>query len=112
MSKPVISPGSRPRGPALVRWASKVRKMPDGCWQWIGATDSKGYGRFGRGGRAGGVAIVHRWTYEQFVGPIPTGLTIDHLCRNTSCVNPDHMEPVTRAENVRRANLANAEATA
>jgi hypothetical protein len=46
--------------------------------------------------------LVHRDVYEQLVGPIPEGLVLDHLCRNRSCCNPAHLEPVTTAENVRR----------
>lgn len=45
---------------------------------------------------------LHRLVYEQLVGPIPDGLHIDHLCRNQKCCNPDHLEPVTRSENLRR----------
>lgn len=51
-------------------------------------------------------AAAHRFVYELLVGPIPAGLTIDHLCRVTSCVRPDHLEPVTNAENVRRMNVS------
>jgi len=47
--------------------------------------------------------FVHREIYELFVGPIPDGLDIDHLCGNKGCINPEHLEPVTRSENVRRA---------
>lgn len=91
------------RRPAIERWAEQVDKTPT-CWNWTGAKQSGGYGRFGLGGRGGKVVLVHRWTYEYFVGPIPDGLTIDHLCRNTSCVNPAHMEVVTRQVNARRGN--------
>lgn len=92
------------RRPPIERWREQVEKT-DACWLWIGAKQSGGYGRFkAEGGRAGKVVLVHRWTYEHFVGPIPDGLTIDHLCRNTSCVNPAHMEPVTREVNAWRGN--------
>lgn len=69
----------------------------DSCWVWQGQT-VKRYGKYA--GR-----VVHRRFYEVLVGPIPTGLEIDHLCRNTLCVNPLHLEPVTRAENARRRNV-------
>ena len=65
-----------------------------GCWDWVG-TLSQGYGRM-RG------ASAHRIAYEQAKGPIPEGLTIDHLCRNRACGNPDHMQAVTNRENVLR----------
>lgn len=70
------------------------------CWAWTGVTDRKGYARF-RGPDYRRV-FVHRFAYEMAVGPIPDGLTIDHLCRNRSCCNPAHLEPVTMAENIRR----------
>jgi hypothetical protein len=46
--------------------------------------------------------MAHRVAYEQFVGTVPDGLELDHLCENKACVNPGHLEPVTRSENVRR----------
>ena len=55
-------------------------------------------------GGAQGLVLAHRWSYEHHVGPIPEGLTVDHLCRNTSCVNPEHMEVVTREENAYRGS--------
>ncbi len=75
-----------------------VEIQPDGCWVWTGYLSP--YGKFGVSGRR---PVAHRWSYEYHVGPIPDGLTIDHLCRNPSCVRPDHLEPVTLQENMRRA---------
>lgn len=70
------------------------------CWLWSGPGDKKGYVRFRN--EMNKKAFIHRWSYELFVGPIPEGLTIDHLCRNTNCANPEHLEPVTRIENIAR----------
>ena len=68
------------------------------CWLWRGSL-RRGYGRIKR---AGTTYQAHRWVYELLVGPIPEGLELDHLCRVRRCVNPDHLEPVTRAVNHRR----------
>lgn len=70
-----------------------------GCWFWTGAIDLKGYARFGLARKN---RTAHRVSYELFVGPIPEGLSLDHLCRVRHCVNPAHLEPVTNAENLRR----------
>lgn len=73
------------------------------CWQWTGGVNENGYGRFTRApGHPDRLVFAHRWAWQYLVGPIPDGLTLDHLCRNTVCVNPDHLEPVTRAENSSR----------
>lgn len=84
------------------RFWSKVNKT-ETCWDWIAGKNHYGYGSFAV--RREGEwfrAQAHRVAYEALVGPIPEGLTIDHLCRNAACVNPAHMEPVTRGENVLR----------
>lgn len=74
-----------------------------GCWVWQRQKTASGYGRAvaPRGSR-----LAHRVMWERHRGPVPAGLTLDHLCRNTLCVNPDHLEPVTNAENIHRAALA------
>lgn len=69
------------------------------CWEFTGCRDARGYGRIGRDGKT---VLAHRAVYELLVGPIPDGLELDHLCRNPPCCNPDHLDPVTHAENVRR----------
>ena len=73
------------------------------CWEWTAYTDPKGYGHVWDGETVG---KAHRVVYEILVGPIPDGLELDHLCRNTGCVRPDHLEPVTPIENARRTRVA------
>lgn len=73
----------------------------EGCWKWTGhVAPSTGYGYASVGRVYHGPA--HRLSFELFVGPIPKGLQLDHLCRQRDCVNPKHLEPVTSAENVLR----------
>ena len=88
------------------RFWSKVHKT-DGCWLWLGAKGSAGYGNFLMPNKPT-KALAHRVAYELLVGPIPDGLTIDHLCRVRACVRPDHMEPVTRGENTLRGDTLTA----
>ena len=79
------------------RFWEKVLPVPEsGCWLWIGGLNNKGYGSF-TANKVGGNA--HRWAYMRYKGPIPTGLDLDHLCRTRSCVNPAHLEPVSRTVN-------------
>lgn len=82
-------------------WA-KVEKT-DTHWLWTGAHQSRGYGSFAIAGKT---YQAHRLAYETAYGPIPDGLTIDHLCRVPSCVNPEHLEAVSLAENNRRGAAA------
>lgn len=85
------------------RFAEKLAAGPGGCIEWRGGTNGVGYGVFHPyTTTTNRKAYAHRWSYEQARGPIPPGLHLDHLCRNTLCVNPDHLEPVTGAVNVLR----------
>lgn len=87
-------------GTTLDRFLAKFVVQASGCWEWTASRDRRGYGHFKV--LEGNSRFAHRWSYQHFVGPIPDGLELDHLCVNPSCVNPDHLEPVTRAENQRR----------
>lgn len=70
-----------------------------GCWLWLGGVNDQGYGTF----FDGHTRRAHRWAYERFVGAIPAGLQLDHLCSVRLCVNPAHLEPVSALENIRRS---------
>lgn len=72
-----------------------------GCWIYTGYLSPDGYGEIGNED-GDGHTLTHRVAYSHFKGPIPDGLQIDHLCRNRSCCNPDHLEAVTRRENILR----------
>lgn len=88
-----------PERTVLERLLDKLERRDDGCVVFTGYRDPAGYGRINVGGEA---KHAHRLAYELFVGPIPEGLTIDHLCRNRACVNTLHLEIVTLAENKAR----------
>lgn len=79
-------------------WSKVERRSGSECWLWSGGL-LRGYGRFYIRRKYVG---AHRFAYELLVGPIPDGLTLDHLCRVRACVNPAHLEPVTTRENWRR----------
>lgn len=87
-------------------WANVDKRADDQCWPWVGKT-LRGYGQILHGGRH---TSAHRISYEMHVGPIPTGLTIDHVrargCLLKSCVNPAHLEAVTSRENTLRSDNA------
>lgn len=90
----------------------------DECWLWTAATNGFGYGLVKWNAKS--MSVAHRVVYELLVGPIPEGLDLDHLCHNAAvdagecldvsecqhrrCVNPSHLEPVTRTVNSRRGD--------
>jgi hypothetical protein len=97
------------------RFLAKVAHVGE-CWRWTGCVVRSGYAQFGVGGRA---TSAHRWAYKQFVGPIPDGLVVDHLCHSRDstcvggpaclhrrCVNPAHLEVVTQKVNISRGQTA------
>ena len=81
----------------------KIEKT-ETCWIWKGNINKEGYGKFWRKDK---MKIAHRFSYELHKGEIPDGLQLDHLCRVRNCVNPDHLEPVTPLENIRRSPFFN-----
>lgn len=91
--------------PIEQRFWDKVDATGD-CWEWTGERNRAGYGLFRIGTVEGKRPRVgsHRWVWEHLVGPIPDDLVIDHLCKNHSCVNPDHLEAVPQRINLLRAN--------
>lgn len=93
-------------------WEKVDQQGPDECWPWIAILDRRGYGRFHLmvdGKRR--TTHAHRVAYQLLIGPIPEGLTLDHLCRNPRCVNPAHLQPVTHRENCRRGIAGQVNAT-
>lgn len=78
---------------------AKISVRDDGCWEWTGHRNSKGYGRYQfTGGRTLG---AHRMVYAYHHGNLPN-MDLDHLCRNRACCNPAHLEPVTKRTNTLR----------
>jgi hypothetical protein len=110
-TKTSFKPGPRPNKPVRERLMAHIQITPEGCWLWTGCLRPNGYGMIGIAGRARGAHIV---SYELEYGPVPEGLELDHKCHSKDncaggiaclhrrCINPDHLEPVTRKENVRR----------
>jgi HNH endonuclease len=91
----------REKVPAPVRERPVVRTVdPRECILWKGCRDRDGYGATWINGKR---VMAHRWAYERAFGPIPSGMQIDHLCRNRACCNPCHLEAISRLENIRRA---------
>lgn len=89
------------RAPLADRFYGKIAAGPTNCWIWTSVLRGNGYGAIKVGSR---FALAHRVSYEMHVGPIPAGLTIDHLCDEPRCVNPAHLEPATLRDNILRSN--------
>lgn len=100
-SEPTITIGIDRKIALALRLWSRVDKQSVDCWIWKGAKTDKGYGLINI---AGHCTTAHRLAYEITYGPVPEGLTVDHLCFNTSCIRPDHLEAVTLRENILRGN--------
>ena len=82
-------------------WLERV-EIIDTCWIWQGAK-TRAVNGYGRVRTSGGMKLAHREFYEHYIGPIPSGLQIDHICNKPLCVNPNHLETVTRSENQKRS---------
>lgn len=85
-------------------WPKVSRVGESECWEWIAGRNRSGYGIFRVGGAGTSPVNAHRVAYEILRGAIPQGLDLDHLCRNRGCVNPAHLEPVTRKVNTLRGS--------
>lgn len=86
-----------PRSDDAKRFWGKIQPSDSGCWLWHSSKNRLGYGEFLISGK---VRSAHRVAYELWLGPIPVGLDIDHLCNVRNCVNPNHLRACTRSENV------------
>lgn len=84
------------------RFQSRI-EIVDECWLWRGRLDRSGYGEFDWDGKTN---KAHIYAFRTFIGPVPQDRELDHKCRNRNCVNPQHLEPVTHTENMRRGKWA------
>ena|SRR5215831_7523740 len=89
---------ARLRSDPIARLLART-EITDSCWLWTGPTGDLGYSRVWVDGKG---RHGHRVMYEAEIGPVPDGMTLDHLCRVRNCINPAHLEVVSRAENVLR----------
>lgn len=88
-----------PVKPTLAQLLESGIESRNGCWVWGGALSTEGYGKIGSR------LYAHRVAHEVYIGPIPDGYQVDHLCNVRRCVNPAHLEAVTQQENLRRQRL-------
>lgn len=95
---------SRATTPPETRFWRMVDKSGE-CWEWVGGVSKAGYGLF-KESRQVPTSSAHRYALKLAGVAIPSGMEVDHLCRNKRCVNPAHLEAVTHSENNRRAHAA------
>lgn len=107
MSAVAVAPLGRPGNPFTwepeeVRWRIRSNSLihPSGCWLWKGSRDRDGYGRMGK------ARAVHREAYRAWIGPIPEGMTVDHLCFTPHCTNPTHLQLLPNKENAGRHRVS------
>lgn len=93
----------KPRTLPIQKFIERTRRDENGCLIWTATINSAGYGNF----KVGKISSAHRFAYEYFIGPIPDGLDIDHLCRNRACCDPLHLEAVPRRINLARGQMPN-----
>lgn len=92
----------------LARFAEKCKRQEDGCLNWVGANNPRGYGRFKLGGK---LVLPHRFSFAIANGYSPEDGVIDHICNNPRCVEPNHLRHLTYAENTARGESAIAAST-
>lgn len=82
------------------RFHAKYKEV-NSCWLWQASKLKNGYGLFTD--ENGKTVTAHRWSYSHFVGVIPSGKVIDHICRNHACVNPKHLQAISQSDNIKRS---------
>ena len=93
--------------PLRSRLLARTRKDPDGCWRWTGPLrKSDGYAYISVRGMSTKMISIHRAAYLEFVGPIPAGFHVDHLCWHPECCNPEHLRAIPARENCARQRRA------
>lgn len=94
-----MSAANKRKGSLKDRLLNKRNITDNGCWEFTGYLNNKGYGEIGKGTRAEGLMLAHRASYEVHVGPIPDGMIIMHTCDNPKCFNPEHLQLGTMKDN-------------